>query len=164
MADIVIPIDIFDLESVQNASDKLKAYYRRLDRKAKEICRQLAYIGEFRARVGFARAIYDGNNDVSVSVEQIENGYRVDANGQAVLFIEYGSGAIGYGYPGETDYGPSTWSEGPQGKRHWNDPKGWWYAHDRHSYGNPPAAAMYDAEQEIRRNIEQVCREVLGSD
>ena len=159
MSDIVIPLDVFDIDSVQNAAERLKAYYRRLDRQAREICGRLASLGAVRASLGFSRAIYNGNNDVHIDVEQIDSGYRINANGEAVLFIEFGSGAAyGYGHPDPQGYGPGTYP----GKGHWNDPNGWWYGHGQHSFGNPPAAAMYNAEQEIRQNIERVAREVLG--
>lgn len=161
MSDIVIPLDVFDIDSVMNASERLKAYYRRLDRKAREICNRLASIGAVRASLGFARAIYNGHNDVSITVEQIDSGYRINADGEAVLFIEFGSGAMyGYGHPEPQGYGPGTYP----GKGHWNDPNGWWYGHGQHSFGNPPSAAMYEAEQEVKRSIEQVAKEVLGND
>lgn len=163
MSDLVIPLDIFDLDSVNAAKDRLRAYYRRLDRKATEICERLASIGKVRASLGFSSAIYDGNNDVAITVEQTgETSYSVKADGESVLFIEFGSGVTyGYGHPDPQGYGPGTY---PSDKGHWNDPNGWYYAHGKKTFGNPPAAAMYQAEQEIRQSIEQVCKEVLGND
>lgn len=163
MSDIVIPIDIFDIDSVNAAKEKLRAYYRKIDRKAKEICERLAKIGEAKATAGFSKAIYDGKNDVVVTVRQTgETQYVVEASGESVLFIEFGSGAThGYGHPDPQGYGPGTY---PSDKGHWNDPNGWYYAHGKKSFGNPPAAAMYHAEQDIRDSIEKVVKEVFGSD
>ncbi len=159
---VTISFDIFDIDSVKAASDKLKSYYRRLDRQGNEVCQRLAQIGQTTATQGFSGARYDGTNDVSVSVEQIDRGSRINASGNAVLFIEYGSGiTLGSGHPEPNGYGPGTY---PSEKQHWNDPKGWWYAHDRHTYGNPPAAAMYEAEQEVLRNIDRIANEVIGHD
>ena len=56
--------------------------------------------------------------------------------------------------------GPGTY---PDGKGHWDDPNGWWFGDGEHTFGNPPAQAMYDAKQEIINAIEQVANEVFNS-
>ena len=52
--------------------------------------------------------------------------------------------------------GPGTY---PEGKGHWNDPKGWWLPKEKggeHTYGNPPAAPMYDAVKTIEQKLLQI--------
>ncbi len=162
---MIITCDGFDSASVQAAIVELQRFRTDFADKAMRVCERLAHIGEVRARLEFdaASKTYDGTNDVSVTVEPIANGYRVIASGNAVLFIEFGSGTIGGGHRNPGIYGPGTWSDGPGGKGHWQDPGGWYYAHGKKSKGNPPAAAMYLAEQEILREIQNVADEVFGT-
>jgi hypothetical protein len=83
------------------------------------------------------------------------------AEGESVAFIEFGSGdKYGHGHPqaGELGMGPGTY---PEGKGHWDDPRGWWYGHGKHTYGNPPAMAMYQAVQAMTEQITMIAREVF---
>lgn len=156
-----IRINGLDSESVRNAIAEMKDFKSSYDEKMHLVCERLASLGAVRASLEFSRAPYSGTNDVSVTAEPFENGWRVRASGDAVLFIEYGAGATyGYGHPDPQGYGPGTY---PSTKGHWDNPKGWWYARGQHTYGNPPAAAMYHAEQDIKREIERVVSEVFGA-
>lgn len=157
-----VDVNIFDYASVSRATRRLDEYYADLSRKADELCRRLAELGATRAMLDFSNAIYDGTNDVSVTVEPIAHGYRVRASGNAVLFIEFGSGTIGYGHPEPEWYGPGTWSDGPNGRGHWQDPNGWYYAHGQKSKGNPPAAAMYHASREVQDAVQRIADEVFA--
>ena len=79
------------------------------------------------------------------------------------IFIEFGAGiTYGYGHPlaGELGVGPGTY---PEGKGHWDNPGGWWYAHGQHSYGNPPAMAMVAARDAMVADITTIAREVFGT-
>ena len=66
-----------------------------------------------RAMAGFASAQYDGDNDVSVTMETGNKTWRIVASGESVLFIEYGSGIT---YPHTSEFGnysaypPASWS------------------------------------------------------
>lgn len=137
-----------------------------LARRADKIAMRLAEKGEAMARAGFETALYDGENDTAVSVEKTSEGYAITASGESVLFIEFGSGVTeGYGHPqaDEMDFGPGTWSDGPEGKGHWNDPGGWHIpGTGKHTYGNPPAMAMYNTAKEVRRSIPRVVSEVFS--
>lgn len=153
---------------MQIATHELEAYLADLQDKADQVCERLANIGAERATVGFSEAFYQGTNDVQVMVEPIQNGYRVRASGNAVLFIEFGAGVTyGYGHPEPNGNVPGSYP----GKGHWDDPHGWWFPSagaegaDRytHTYGNPPSAAMYKAQQECIRNIERVVNEVFNT-
>ena len=156
-----ITVQAFDRHSIRNAINKLKTYQTDIDGKMQEVCERLASMGALRASLEFSRAPYNGDNDVEVTAEPYDGGWRVRASGEAVLFIEFGAGAAyGYGHKEPQGYGPGTY---PSDKHHWDDPNGWWYGHGKHTYGNPPSAAMYHAEQDIRTEIENVIREVFGS-
>ena len=160
---MTVDVNIFDYASVSRATRRLDEYFADLIEKANELCRRLADIGKVRAELDFSNAIYDGTNDVSVSqVEPIDNGYAIHATGNAVLFIEFGSGTIGGGHPESEGYGPGTWSDGPNGKGHWQDPGGWYYRHGEKSIGNPPAAAMYHAKQDVLQEVQRIADEVFA--
>lgn len=162
-----VRISITDISSIDNAIKQLEAYQKKMDEKADEIASRLASMGATSVSLGFARAIYNGEKDFDVTVENRGNGrYAIVASGETVLFAEFGAGVTyGYGHPQAAEFGmgPGTY---PYGKGHWNDPKGWWIpksAGGGHTYGNPPNMPMYNTEQELKNEIERVVMEVLGS-
>ena len=157
---MTVDVNVFDYASVSKAQRRLDEYFADLIEKANTVCERLATIGAVRASLDFSRAIYNGTNDVAVTVEPISNGYAIHATGNAVLFIEFGSGAsYGYGHPEPEGYGPGTYP----GKGHWDDPNGWWYGNHEHSYGNPPAAAMYHAKQDVLQEVQRIADEVFNT-
>lgn len=151
--------------SVQKAIREIQTYQRQLTDKCKEICYRLAYYGALRASIDFSGAIYKGPREYSITVEETDHGYRILADGATVLILEFGAGAkMGYGHPKADEFGmgPGTY---PDGKGHWNDPKGWWIPKSHgggHTYGNPPAMPMYNAGQDMRKEIERIAREVFS--
>ena len=168
-----IEVNPLSYSSIQKAIKDLEEYKKWVVRKATERTERLAMLGATVASLNFSRAIYNGINDVQLSVEQIENGYKIVASGQAVAFIEFGSGArYGGSYPAEeTEVDPAitvpgSWSD-DVGKGHWNSPNGWYLPKDKgggHSYGNPPAMAMYYASKEIEDKIKNIAQEVFSGD
>jgi hypothetical protein len=157
---VTVDVNVFDYASVSRAQRRLDEYFADLIEKANTVCERLATIGAVRASLDFSRAIYNGTNDVAVTVEPIDNGYAIHATGNAVLFIEFGSGAsYGYGHPEPEGYGPGTYP----GKGHWDDPNGWWYGNHEHSYGNPPAQAMYNAKRDIQAEVQRIADEVFNT-
>ena len=153
------------VESVDNAIKELYRYAEWVEKKTEELRIRLATLGASVASIRFSRAIYNGSNDVSVRVDTKGNTATIYAEGESVAFIEFGSGIkYGYGHPdaAKFGFGPGTWSDGPDGKGHWDNPKGWYYGSGQHSYGNPPAMAMYKAVQEIAEQLTTIAREVFS--
>lgn len=155
---------IFELtpNSINGAIKQLKKLDREWDEKINALIKRLAEIGATKASLGFSRAIYNGEKDVSISVKKIDGGYAIIASGETVLFIEFGSGVTyGYGHPEPMEYGPGTY---PSDKEHWNDPNGWWIpkaAGGGHTYGNPPSATMYHTAKDLQQEILQIAREIF---
>jgi len=148
-------------ESIGNAIKEVRKYQKWVATKEAELRSRLAMLGATVASIQFSRAIYNGSNDVTVRVDNTGSVAVIYAEGETVAFIEFGAGATyGYGHPqaGQFGVGPGTY---PDGKGHWDNPKGWWYGSGQHSYGNPPAMAMYSAVQEITENITKIAREVF---
>lgn len=152
-------------KSINKAIKELRLYEAWVVAKEAELRSRLAMLGATVASIRFSGAIYNGSKDVSVRVDDNGTTATIFAEGESVCFIEFGSGAkYGYGHPeaGKFGFGPGTWSDGPEGKGHWDNPKGWWFGHGQHSYGNPPAMAMYTAVKEITENVTRIAREVFS--
>lgn len=149
-------------ESIKHGIRELRLYKQWVEAKETELRMRLAQLGATVASIQFSRAIYNGSKDVTVRVDATGSVAVIYAEGESVAFIEFGSGIkYGYGHPqaGEHGVGPGTYP----GKGHWDNPKGWWYGHGKHSYGNPPAMAMYDAVQTMTEEITRIAREVFRS-
>lgn len=160
---MTITINGFDTASINSAINQLEQLR---EDKTQEACIRVAEYGAQRAQTTFSFASYDGVNDVKVVAEPTIGGARVRASGNAVLFIEYGAGAKhGYGHPRPQGYGPGTYP----GKGHWNDPNGWIYGGigsgksrvPLRTWGNPPACAMYNAEQDMYYRAYELASEVF---
>lgn len=153
-------------KSINRAIKELRDYQTWVMAKEAELRLRLATLGATVASIQFSRAIYNGSNDITVRVDDTGSVAVIYAEGESVAFIEFGSGAkYGYGHPqaGEFGFGPGTWSDGDEGKGHWDNPKGWWYGSGQHSYGNPPAMAMYSASKEIAESVTRIAKEVFRS-
>lgn len=159
---VEVPLSV---SGVQKLLDELQEYRRWQKEKAVELAQRLAMLGAAVASIGFSRAVYSGMRDANVSVEAIPGGYAVKADGESVLFIEFGSGiTYGSGHPEAQEFGmgPGTY---PEGKGHWDDPNGWWIpksAGGGHTYGNPPAMPMYEARKQIEQELPRIVREVFS--
>lgn len=158
-----IIIDGLSQENVANAIGEVRKYQAWILEKEAELRSRLASLGATVASIQFSRAIYHGTNDVSVRVDDTGSVAVIYAEGESVAFIEFGAGiTYGYGHPlaGELGVGPGTY---PEGKGHWDNPNGWWYAHGQHTYGNPPAMAMVAARDAMVADITRIAKEVFGS-
>lgn len=142
---------------IKELQDGLKEYDKWLKRKSDELAKRLADMGAVKAELNFAAAYYDGDEEHAITVEPIDGGYSVKASGRTVLFVEFGTGLIGYGHPELHGMGPGTYP----GKGHWDDPNGWWYAHGQHSHGNPPNMPMYNTVKELEQELARVVKEVF---
>lgn len=159
---IVVHLSVSGIRKLQ---DELREYRNWQKEKAAELTERLAMLGASVASIRFSRAIYTGPKDAVVTVEAVPNGYRVKANGESVLFIEFCSGiTYGSGHPEAQEFGmgPGTY---PEGKGHWDDPKGWYLPKEKgggHTYGNPPAMPMYEARKAIEQELPRIVREVFS--
>lgn len=161
-----ILINGISASNIADAARELREYADWVARKESELVSKLAERGKSVAAIRFASAQYDGTNDVSVRVDSNGSVAVIYAEGNAVAFIEFGSGAaLGGGHPdaGKHGFGPGTWSTGESGKGHWDDPNGWYYEHGKKSHGNPPAMAMWSAVQTMTEELTTIAREVFGT-
>lgn len=161
MKKVTVDLSTSGIKRLQKAVREYKQWQKK---KTDELTKRLAMLGATTASLRFSRAIYTGSKDAVITVEKIDNGYVVKAEGECVLFVEFGSGIkYGSGHPENAEYGmgPGTY---PNGKGHWDDPRGWYLPKDKgggHTYGNPPTMAMYDARKTIEQDLVQIVREVF---
>jgi len=156
-----ITVDL-SAKSIDSAIKEVRKYKAWVLAKEKELRQRLAMLGASVASIRFSTAIYNGTNDVTVRVEDDGSMATIYAEGESVAFIEFGAGAKhGYGHPqaGEFGVGPGTY---PDGKGNWDNPKGWYIPGGEHTYGNPPAMAMYTAVQTITEQVTMIAKEVFS--
>ena len=160
-----ISINVLDPKSIDRAIQQLDEYAASLDRKAQELCERLANMGALYAEWNFSGVLYAGNIDYKVEVQKGQgNTYYILADGETVLFMEFGAGVkhAGSGHPKASEFGmgPGTYPN----QKHAFDPNGWWFNQDGekiHTYGNAPGMPMYNAGQDLRKEILQVAQEVF---
>lgn len=162
---------------------KLKAYPKNLEEKNRVFLQRLAQIGIDTATLKFSQAQYDGHNDVEVAQTphwEGDNTLYVRASGEAILFIEFGTGVHYVDYPADAKI---QYERGTYGQGKGSNSKGWAYYGDMgenptppsrvlretkdgrtviKTRGNPPARAMYDAAKEMRSKIREIAREVYS--
>lgn len=138
---------------------------------------RLRQVGQAEAAKCFAEAQYDGTNDVTVTAERTDRGWRIIASGQAVAFIEFGSGIYQPPYPADAAV---QHTRGTYGRGQGDNINGWIYegeggpgaipVRDRQgnekegvwrTWGNPPAMAMYRAVRAMQEAAPQIAREVF---
>lgn len=159
-----IVIDPFNKASINAAIKQLKQYERDFQQKEIEFVRKLKEIGVSVASAGFARADYDGVNDVLIAETQGGTRAAVIAYGETVGFIEFGAGVKFPEYDADgLEFTPPAHGTYGQGKG--KNPHGWYFkqgdgASARHTYGNPPAEAMLTARNAMIEKVIDVAREV----
>jgi hypothetical protein len=155
-----------DKQDIDRAIKDLKRYKQEFLKREKRLLEGLAEIGLKEASVRFTTAIYDGTNDVSVRLDETNNGYAIVADGKAVAFIEFGAGVYhntGEPYPNPRPQG--IVGIGEYGKGH-GKRKAWGYINENNEVvitrGNPAAMPMWYASEEIKNSVLKVVREVFG--
>lgn len=153
-------------KSIGQALNELKAYRNSIESREKQLLEELANIGVREASVRFTTAMYDGVNDSEVTLETIENGYRIVAEGKAVAFIEFGAGV--YHNPTEPYPNPRPTGIvgiGEYGKGYGNR-QAWGFKDESGelviTHGNPAAMPMWYASEEMRNSILKIARGVFG--
>lgn len=153
-----------------------------LERKTDELAKRLADIGVKKAELNFSKALYDGINDVSISpAEKVGDAtYVVKANGQSVLFIEFGTG-VHYpdSHPEANGFKHGTYGKGNGANDYWwytgqpgsaggvlaTDPRtGYVHPNTTITRGNPANQSMYDTVRYLEQELASIAREVFTSD
>lgn len=156
-----------DPKSINQAIREIKDYKKWFLKKTKELTEAIAILGAKEAAHWFGTAMYDGDNDVTIDVKPTESskGWTITANGQAVAFIEFGSGVYhntAEPYPSPRPPGIVGIGEYGQGK---GKRQGWIYfdgGEKVFTRGNPASMPMYRASESMKKDLVKVAREVFG--
>lgn len=159
-----ITISLSD-KSIGRAIKEVAKYKQWVEEKKRIIVERLALVGASEASVRFSGAMYDGNNDVEVTVEPIANGYAIKAKGQSVFFIEFGAGV----YHNPSEPYPEPRPAGVVGIGEYGKGMGkrtaWGYMDDSNNLvitrGNPAAMPMWYATKEMEHEVLRIAREVF---
>ena len=152
--------------SIDNAMKELWEYQYSLNAKKNKILEELANIGVQEASVRFTTAMYDGVNDSSVTLDTVDNGYCIRAEGKAVAFIEFGAGV----YHNPSEPYPNPRPSGIVGIGEYGKGRGkrqaWGFRDESGelviTHGNPAAMPMWYASEEMRSKILKIAQEVFG--
>ena len=164
-------------QGVRKAIVEYKAWRKDFEAKCAELVRELGREGVEIARMGFETAVYDGTNDVQVEMQE-KGDYTVAvvATGEAVLFIEFGTGVT---YPDtHPEAGQLGMARGGYGLGQGSNIWGWTYDGDPgtngmviytgfakgrvHTFGNPANMSMYNAKSELEEKLESIARRVFS--
>lgn len=173
MKTVKVPLSAAGIETAIREVEKYKVWLRE---RSNLLLDRLADEGYQIASAKFARAVYDGTNDASVSVEQRGTAARaVVAVGSSVLFIEFGTG-VTYpdSHPEAADHGMTRGGYG-QGK---GSRSSWGYYGDPGTHGqlkeklngstvvithgNPANMSMYETVKELRERLPVIVKEVFS--
>lgn len=162
-----ISLDPYDPASYDAAIKEIKAYKKWAKKKVNELCRRLAEIGIRVAQVYFVPGAWNGGDDVSLSVEQVRNGFILKASGESVCFMEFGAGmTAGLGYDTSditppVPIEPKSWSK-TNGTGEFDKYGSWHYKKVKYD-SIVPQMGMYHAVKEIKQRVEEIAQEVFSS-
>lgn len=166
------------VSNLQKLQDDLKL-------KGDELATRLGQLGVRIATMYYAQGVYAGYNDVEVTLDETGKlgTAKIVASGNAVLFIEFGTGiTMPDAYEARAELKSGKVAEhGKYGQGYGADPNGWYYPAtnglgsnppdgseyaDRnqtfiHTYGNPAFPAMYMTRNDLIDSIERIAREVF---
>lgn len=160
-----ITIDL-SVESVQKAIDELSDRKSSIDRKLNLVCKRLAEVGaqEAQIRVAGAQAGFYGNDDVHVSVEPYDKGWKVVMSGADIYFVEFGAGIYAGEYAGDASNVSVGIMPGDYSETHAKQysEKGYWFYENQFYRGTPAEMPMYYAGKRMREEMPRIVKEVFG--
>lgn len=171
----MIKCNIRNFKSVIRSLEREKG---KLEKKVHNFIERLGQEGYKVANAKFATALYAGTNDVKVELKWEDDlTLHLIANGDAVAFIEFGTGVIAEPYPKQVE---GITPRGQYGKKKGAHPP-WFYngdpgnlGHQKRrrdgtsdpnvvvTWGNPPARAMFDAATKMKWEVRNIAKEVFG--
>ena len=180
-----VKIDLRDATSIDKALNELEKFQERLLKFATDLVNELADEGADIAGVKFSEAVYAGINDAqpgrtAVRFSTWKRKASVYVNGNAVLFIEFGTGITKAEAPEEEAeiVRGRVMSHGAYGLRKAENPNGWYYTGSTgmnqpddtyqvdnrrgsvHTKGNDANSSMYHARLELEQKYTEIAQRV----
>ena len=174
----------WELQGLDELAERMDELKQKIELKCDEFAERLGALGVRIASMYYQQAEYAGTNDVTVHLEPGSKTGTVEivAEGQAVLFIEFGTGVLNadaWEARAELINGGDIVEHGQYGRGNADSPFGWIYKGDMpsnppagtnpsylkegfiHTYGQPAYPAMYMTRRDLIDNIERIAREVF---
>lgn len=169
-----------DKDSIDNAVAELLRFRNKIQEGTLAFVETLAETGVKEAKANFESAEYDGTAKIDVSFTEPSDYVKtVEATGDAVLFVEFGTGVV---YPDDhPEKPPDVSGRGEYGKGHGSSSDGWYYPSENglgsngsykirpsgkvddkwvHTYGNPANACMYNARKHLEEIFMEKAKEI----
>lgn len=133
------------------------AKYADLSERCAELCRRLCEVGEPIIRATHGR-------HAVISSEPIQNGYVIRAEGQDILFIEFGTGDRAGALDGWYDQVPESVRPGSWSEEHAQmySRYGFWVFAGQIYHYTEPHPAFYDAYKAMVEALPQIANEVFS--
>lgn len=153
-----ILIDYLDQSSIDNAISELNNEKTAFERDTHQVLKQLADIAKNAIQQAFGSA-------ATVSVQQITDGYSVSANGDAIIFLEFGAGDMTdssdrYASSMPFPVRPGSWSSSADGSKMYSR-FGFWVFGGRQYRYIMPRNGMQKGYEAIIQNIQNVANSVF---
>lgn len=157
-----ITIDPLDPVSVRKALAALEKYERDVEKAADVYTKELASIGREAAYWAYSPA------GVQLDVERIENGHKIVAKHDQIMFLEFGAGVPTQDHELSKPLGipiaPGSWSDSEEGAgtyQDWVKSGGRLYAKKDGSYryNRQPRAGMLEAYKAIANGAKEAAKE-----
>lgn len=158
------------ITNIDTVISQVKKYQSSIDGKQRLLMKRLSDIGVEVSVSAFTAVPYDGEKDFKVGTHWEDNKLVIEATGDTVLFLEFGTGVFQPPYPIATDYVRGEYGQGKGKNESWTyyGTKGGIKIAERgnktvyRTFGNPPARAMYDASKAMRERISEIAKGVFG--
>ena len=143
------------ISGVQSVLHKVQRYTD-IDTKVQEIMKRLCEIGE-----PIINQVH--GNHSTVTTEPTQNGYKITASGQDVLFIEFGAGDAAGRDAGLYDQVPKSVRPGSWSEKHAQmySRYGFWVFGGHIMREVPPSPALYYAYEAMVQALPQIARDVF---
>ena len=161
MATHVIRLDPLNPASVAAAEEETRELMEDFDRKVDEFIQEIAKIGEQAAAGAYGGA-------VAVTLESIDGGFSICADGKQVVFVEFGAGATvesGNVFAGQMPFevrqGSYSDSKNPPGPYAQSGYNHWWYGGTKYTEVQP-RSGMEKAHEAMMQDMQNVAMMVFG--
>lgn len=165
MASAPMKINItLDSASIDKAIQRIESYQKSIQSKANKLLMRLADIGVAEVQNCFAATNYHGDGgEPKIYREKTENGYKVVADGDDVLFIEFGTGDAAF-YPEDVGINvyPGSWSS-TEGTGEYAKYGSWHHKKVKYRYSDP-ALGFVRAKAEILYQAPTIAKEIFNVD
>ena len=160
-----IKVNLFDIESINNAINQIKLYQISLDKKIEEVLSRLSTLG-----VEVIEYQYGLSHEDYYEVDCIVNGNSsmIIAEGENVMFLEFGTGIYTDDYTEEGEVEsqglpvifPGSWSN-TEGMGQFRPDHQYWYHKHVMYQGTLPTRGFYFASKEIKAQAVDIAKKVF---